>query len=207
MSSSLAPGEPGIRASLLKLYLEVVSAAAAEHAEAVHRALGPDAIARIVRARSADWLPMAWEVAILRAVHERSGDAGVRVLARALGRRAVEHPIFRTLFEVARVLLGVKPEAMLDVGNRGWTRATRDAGTSTLVRRGPGMGVVRFEGLPEPLRHRALFVKAGASGEVVLELVRDVAARSEVEYVDGSACAELRFSWERRPVLGGERRS
>jgi hypothetical protein len=186
--------EPAIRASFLKLYLRELPRIADDDEEAVREALGSEAIARIARTPAYDWLPITYEVAIVRAVHERRGDAGVHALGRGMGNAATRHAFLRTLIEAMVVMRGRRPETLFQIAMASWPRLIRNGGRNRYALLGPHEAIIWIEEFPEPMRYRPLFVRAAASVEVLLELAR-IRVTSAVEYHPEARRAELRFSW------------
>ncbi|HEX9241980.1 MAG TPA: hypothetical protein VF875_06010 [Anaeromyxobacter sp.] len=191
--------EPALRASLLQLYLrELPYAVPADDLAAVRAALGPAAITRIEHTPSFRWLPIALEVTILRTVQERRGDEGVRALGRAMGHAALRHAFLRILAEATILMRGRKPETLLELCVKGFGRATQHAGHPRLVMRGSREAVIRLENPPEPMRHRALYVRLGGSAEAALEELGRVTARSSVECDPGWARVDHVVWWTPR---------
>jgi hypothetical protein len=190
--------EPALRASLLQAYLRELPRAAPDDVAAVREALGRDAIARIERTPGHHFLPVALEVTMLRALHERRGDEGVRALGLVMGRVALRHALLRVVAEVSLVMSGRRPLAVLELTMKGWGKATQHAGVPTLAMRGPREAVIRMEPVLEPLRHRALFVRLGGSVEAALEDLGRVSAASSVECDPGWARVDNVFRWAPR---------
>jgi hypothetical protein len=191
--------EPLLRASLLQLYLrELPYAVSADDLAAVRAALGPEAIARIEHTASFRWLPIALEVTMLRTLHERRGDEGVRALGRTMGHAAMRHAFLRVLLEASVLMKGRRPEALLEFTLKGYARATQHAGHPRLFRRGPREAVIRMENPPVPMRHRSLFERLGGSVEATLEEVGRVTVRSAVECDPGWAYVDNLFWWTPR---------
>ena len=186
--------EPVVRASFLKLYLRELPRIAKDDEDSVREALGPEAITRIARTLAYEWLPITYEAAIVRAVHERRGDAGVHALGRGMGCAATRHAFLRTLIEAMIVMRGRRPETLFQIAMASWPRLIRNGGRNRYALLGPHEAIIWIEQFPDPMRYRPLFVRAAASVEVLLELAR-VRATSAVE-LDREACrAELRFRW------------
>jgi hypothetical protein len=186
--------EPAVRASFLKLFLRELPRIAKDDEDAVREALGPEAIALIARTPAYDWLPITYEVAIVRAVHERRGDAGVHALGRGMGSATTRHAFLRTLVEAMIVMRGRRPETLLQIAMASWPRLIRNGGRNRYALVGSREAIILIEELPEPMRYRPLYVRAAATVEALLELA-PVRATSTAE-LDREACrAELRFRW------------
>jgi len=170
--------EPEIRASLLKLYLARLDVRGKEEAAAARAALGADAVRRIERTRGNEWLPMAWEVSMLRAVHGMRGDEGVRELGRELGRAAIEDALLGPLVKAMLGMLGRRPDVLLQLSLAGWGTATRNAGRGSIIERTDGLARLAIDALPAALRERALLLRICGSVEALLEM-GGVAARAE----------------------------
>ena len=191
----MASDEPALRASLLQAYLREIARETPDDLGAVREALGAEAIARIEHDPGHGWLPIALEMTILRAVHARRGDEGVLELGRVMGHVAMRHALLRIVGEVSLVMSGRRPQAVLEFTLRGWEKATQNAGVPKLVMRGPREAVIRLAPVPEPLRHRALFVRLGGSVEATLGELCRVSATSAVELDPGWSWADTVFRW------------
>jgi hypothetical protein len=190
------PQEPALRASLLRLYLRHLAATRPDDAGAVREALGADAVARIERTPGHEWLPIALEVAIVRTIHERHGDTGVRALGRAVGRAAVDDAILQPLVRATITMLGRRPDVLLHIALAGWRIATRNACRIAVASRSDGEVRLLLDGIPPVMRERALFLRLGASCDALLEY-GGVAAESEVEWEPGASTAVIRVRWWR----------
>jgi hypothetical protein len=196
--------EPQLRASLLRLYLERLPSLDAEATAAARAALGAETIRRVERAAGHVWLPMAWELAILRAVHAARGDGAVRALGREVGRAALSNPILRPLVSAVLGMLGRRPEALVQLALAGWGVAVRDAGGAAIVARRGGELKIAYEGIPEVARHRAHLLRMCGSVEALLRS-GGVDARVEIgEWTEGAARAVYVVSWTRRGGREGE---
>jgi hypothetical protein len=191
------PEEPAVRTSLLRLYLRHLDGARPGDASAAREALGPEAVARIERTPGHEWLPMAYELAILRAIHARHGEEGVRALGRAVGRAAVDDALLRPLVRATLTMLGRRPDVLVHIALVGWRIATRNACRITVAARADGEVTLRFLGMPPVMRDRAMLLRMDGSLEALLDY-GGVAARSETTWEPGSADATVKVRWSRR---------
>lgn len=195
--------EPEIRASLLKLYLVRLPLRGVEDASAVREALGPEAIRRIEWAAGHDWLPLAFELTMLRVVRARRGDEGVRALGRDMGRAAVDDAFLRPLVAAMLVMLGRRPDVLLQLSQAGWRLATRNAGSFSVVSRRDGEVRMRFDAPPELLQDSVLLLRGAGSLEALFAY-GGVEARAEVEWTPGASAAVVVVSWRRGEGRSGK---
>jgi hypothetical protein len=191
-----AAEEPALRASLLRLYLRHLDAAHPDDAGAAREALGAEAVARIERAPGHEWLPISYEVAILRAIHARHGDEGARAVGRAVGRAAVDDAILRPLVRATLTMLGRRPDVLLHIALVGWRIATRNACRLAVASRADREVRLSVLDIPPVMRDRAMFLRMAGSLDALLEY-GGVAAASEVEWEPGSMRAAVRVRWSR----------
>jgi hypothetical protein len=188
--------EPALRASLLRLFLRHLDAARPGDASAVREALGAEAVARIERATGHEWLPIAWEVAIVRVLQARHGDEAPRAVGRAVGRAAVDDAILRPLVRATLTMLGRRPDVLLHIALVGWRIATRNACRMAIASRADGEARVSIRDIPPVMRDRAILLRMAGSLEALLEY-GGVAAAIDVEWEPGAASAFHRVRWSR----------
>jgi hypothetical protein len=188
--------EPQLRASLLRLYLSCIAVRSRDDSAAVRAALGPESVARIERAPGHDWLPMTLEVAILRAIHARHGDEGVRALGREVGHAAIGDGLLGRLLRATVTMLGRRPDVLVHIAIAGWSLATRNACRAAVASRTDGEVRIALEDLPGVMRERIVLLRLGGSTAALLEY-GVASAGSELEWAPGSARAELRLWWSR----------
>ncbi len=174
--------EPELRASLLKLYLERLPHVLGEDSAKVRDELGADAILRIERASASAWLPIAIEVALLRAVERLRGDDGVREVGRDVGLAATNNAILRPLVSAMLGMLGRRPDVLVQLAVAGWGLATRNAGRLRIASRVDGEVRIELFEIPEAMRDRALFLRMCGSIEA---LFAHGGVRAQVE-LDGA---------------------
>jgi len=188
--------EAELRASLLRLYLERVRVLGEEDLAAALDELGDEAAQRIRGTAGHDWLPVAFEIAILRSVQRRRGEEGVRELGRDVGRAAMGNAIMRPLVSATFGMLGRHPEALVQLAVAGMSVATRNAGRVRIVSRKNAEVRLLYGPIPEVCRDRALLLRYSGSIEAVLEQGR-VRARAELEWNPGEPSALFVVSWQR----------
>jgi hypothetical protein len=188
-----APPGAEIRGAVLRLYLDPAVTPSASLRAALRAALPEGAAARVERAGAAEWLPVEWEVAILRAIHAEGGDGAVLRTAAALARAARSTPVFRTLYAATLGVLGRSREAMVRVAVASWELGMRNAG-----RRGP----IESDGRAFRITHeelpaswdRLLVLRVCGSAEVMLEW-KGVAPRAEAEWTEGATRVVYVLTW------------
>lgn len=193
-----APGAPPrpapeIRAAILRLYLDPRTRLDAATRALLRGALPAEALQRMDRAGPSEWLPAAWEIAMLRAVHARGGDAAVRAVAGEVGRVARDVPVFRPLLSATLGMLGRHREALVRFLFASLDLSMRNAG-----RRGAVVGegrVVRLwhEDIPADAWDRTLNVRN--CGAIESLDVKGVAPRVDVDWTEGSARAVYTLTW------------
>ncbi|HEY6006362.1 MAG TPA: hypothetical protein VIV57_26015 [Anaeromyxobacter sp.] len=188
--------EPSVRASLLRLYLRHIDAARPGDATPVREALGAEAVARIERASGHEWLPIAYEVAILRALRARHGDEAPRAVGRAVGRAAVDDAILRPLVRATLIMLGRRPDVLVHIALAGWRIATRNACRLAVSSRADGEVRLSMVDIPPVMRDRAMLLRMDGSLEALLGY-GGVAAEVETDWEAGAAHATVRVRWSR----------
>ena len=186
--------EPSVRASLVKMVLRRATEVWPGDAAAIHAALGPDALARLDATPGYEWVPLAFEVAIVHAVHALHGDEGARRLGREIGLAGPQHPLLRPLVMATLGMLGRRPSALLEVAVSAWRVATRDAGGAARVLPSHGGAALELLNLPEVLRERPFLLRIGGATEALFELA-GLRTAVEVEWEEGASSAVLRLSW------------
>jgi hypothetical protein len=188
-----APPPPEIRAALLRLYLDPRVSCPPDLRAAMRAALPAEVVPRIERARFSEWLPAAWEIAMLRAVHAKGGDPAVRAVAVAVGRAARDVPIIRPLIAATFGMLGRRREALVRFLVASMDLSMRNAG-----RGGPVTGSGRVfqhthEDIPAAWWDRTLNIRnCGAIESLDLS---GPAPRVGVEWSEGSTRAVYTLTW------------
>jgi hypothetical protein len=190
---SVAPRPaPEIRAALLRLYLDPKVRCEAETRAAMRAALPDGALQRIERAGASVWLPVAWEIAMLRAVHARGGDAAVRAIGGEVGRLARDVPVFRSLLTAVLAMLAGHREILVRFLYASLDLAMRNAGRCGAIT-GEGK-VIRFsqEDLPASWDRTLNLRNCGAIAS--LELGGGT-PRVEAEWEDGASRVVYVLTW------------
>lgn len=189
-------GEPAARATLMRLLVRRATDLWPADEGALRAAVGEEGLARLARTPAYEWVPMAWEVAIVRSVHARYGDAGALRLGRELARAGADHALVRPIVSATVGMLGRrKPRAIADIIARVWSIATRDAGR-LVVSAPPGEVHLEHERLPPLLRERAFLLRIGAMAEGILGHV-GLETSLALEWEPGSPSARMRVAWRR----------
>ncbi len=186
---------PEIRAALLRLYLDPAVRCDADDRAAMRAALPPEALRRIELAGAVEWLPLAWEIAMLRAVHARGGDAAVRALGGEVGRAGLNVPIFRSLLQALLGMLGRHRELLVRFLVASLDLSMRNAGRHWRCRRrGPRDPARASRTMP------AGVVGPDASGLRTCGVIESLelsgtAPRVAFEWNEGSARAVYTLTW------------
>ncbi len=191
--AAAARPDPELRAALLRLYLSPAIRCDAGTRAAMRAALPEEALRRIALAAASEWLPLSWEIAMLRAVHARGGDAAVRAVTGEVGRVARDIPVFRPLLTATLGMLARHREVLVRFLLASIELSTRHAG-----RRGAVVGegrVVRFslEDIPAAAWDRTVNLRNCGAIEG-LEL-KGTAPRADVEWAEGSTRAVYTLTW------------
>ena len=160
---------------------------------AMRAAVSPDTLRRIERARATEWLPLAWEIALLRAVHARGGDEAVRAVAVAVGRAARRLPVFQPLFDAMIGMLGRHREilvrflvASLDLSMRNAGRRGAITGEGRVIR-------IVLEEIPAASWDRVVNLRN--CGAIESLDVNGISPRAEAEWVEGSTRVVYTLTW------------
>ncbi len=194
--------DPEVRASLLKLYLQRLPALGDDDCAAVRADLGPDTLGRIERAGARDWLPLAFEVAIVRAVHRRRGDEGARELGRDVARASFDHAVFRPLISAMLGMLGRRPDVLLQLAMAGWSVAVRNGGRWAITSRADGEVRLAHHDVPEVWRVRGASLRVCGAAEALLAH-GGLKAHVTVESAPDAPTARYTVSWGGRRRGGG----
>jgi hypothetical protein len=178
---------------VLRLYLDPAVPMAASLRASMRAALPEGADRRIEQAGAAEWLPVAWELAMLRAIHAAGGDAAVREVSAALARTTRGTALFRTLYGATLGLFGRSREALVRVAVGSWDLAMRNAGRRGTIEGDGRVFRIAQEDLPA-IWDRLLVLRVCGSAEVMLEW-NGVAPRAEAEWTPGSARVVYVFTW------------
>jgi hypothetical protein len=184
---------PEIRAALLRLYLDPAVRCDPDHRAAMRAAISPDALRRIELAGAVEWLPLAWEVAMLRAVHGRGGDEAVRALARELGRAGLNVPIFRSLLQAVLGMLGRHRELLVRFLFASFDLSMRNAGRHCPVVGAGRVIQLAIEDIPAGSWDRTVGLRA--RGVIESLDLSGTAPRVAFEWNEGSARAVYTLTW------------
>ena len=177
---------PSVRARHLKTNLEALDRL--PEREAVRCLLAEQLLRGIAQAHGFDWLPIAWDVAIVRAVHAALGPEAQDAFARSLLLESFDGPLLGSLVRTAVNLFGLDADRWVRWIPKGWALVFRDCGSWTIEAARVGEIRLRLDGLPRVCLEdllwprsvasslSALQVRVGVPGETVLEAA-DVARR------------------------------
>jgi len=178
-----------IRALQLKQDLQALVALGSDSASLIIADLPARDLRQIEQAAPFDWLPIAIDLELCRAVHAAAGDEGSRAWGRATVRLGIEHSMLKPVFEASVRLFGLTPMALLRLAPLVWRSTFREAGRFqvTMV---PGQAAsLRLIDLPEVMRVRPFLLTVAGCCEAVFDMVHGTGA---IELVD-PAGGEPRF--------------
>ncbi|OGQ11712.1 MAG: hypothetical protein A2138_15715 [Deltaproteobacteria bacterium RBG_16_71_12] len=138
-------GEPRIRAGYSKASLMAVARLGPRVQRAVHAAL-PDILDVVRNAGHGDWLPVDFNVRVVREVCKAAGPSALRDWHRRTVFDAVQGPLLQPLWSAVVNLFGLTPSMTLRRAPLGWELVYRDCGLLTVVPRGANEMQLRVEG-------------------------------------------------------------
>ena len=184
---------PEIRAALLRLYLDPAVRCDADDRAAMRAALPPEALRRSELAGAVEWLPLAWEIAMLRAVHARGGDAAVRALGGEVGRAGLNVPIFRSLLQALLGMLGRHRELLVRFLVASFDLSMRNAGRHCAVVGAGRVIQLAIEDVPAGSWDRTVGLRT--CGVIESLDLGGTAPRVAFEWNEGSARAVYTLTW------------
>ena len=181
--------EPAVRARHLKSTLAAADRTPAR--AAIRDAMAAPVIDCIAASSGFDWLPVEYDVALVRAIHGALGDAGHDAFSRAVILEAFDGLLLGPIVRLALAVKGRDPDAWIRWVPKAWPLVFRNCGSWTLGAAVPGEARLTLEGLPpvcfdDPVwTHSvassvsALLARVGVVGSTRLE-ARDPAQRGDL---------------------------
>ena len=173
--------------------------------ELIRERVGATLLAEIEGASGTDWLPVAYDVVLARALEEVLGASGLAAFNREMMLQSFSGPLLRALVELSRAFLDLDAGAWASWVPRGWQLMFKDCGRWTVVRRGEGEVTLTLAGMPSVCATDGVWPRSvasalsgilpavGATGTVALERI-DPAA--------GTAVYAMRWRPGRPPTAG-----
>jgi hypothetical protein len=139
------------------------------------------------------FIPVAWDLALVRAIREELGEEQLRRVSREMMSASLRGPLLGGLVRGAQALFGITPNALFHWAGNAWSHVTRECGTLALEAEEPAAAVLRFEAMPSELTEpdylaavgatlSAVFVICGVEGRVELIDARPDGARFRAEW-------------------------
>jgi hypothetical protein len=186
-----------MRAAHIKENLAAVHDLPADQAAAVLAACGPELVRSIEDAARVAWLPVEVDVALTLAVHQATGDAGVRRWSRQTLLKTSQQPLLRTVVEAGVRIFGMTPRGLYRWVPHGWGTIYREGGELTFEARAGDSAVLIHHDIPAPMRSLPYLVGMAGAFEAVLDLAQ-ADGEVELEYVEPSNRALYEIRWRPR---------
>ena len=186
---------PEMRAAQLKEDLPALSELGEAPAAAILARLDPEVLRRIEAATRVDWLPLAVDLALVRAVRDEVGDDGLRRWGRAAARRNA-NALFRPLIEAAVRLFGFTPAGVFRFLPQAWKAAFRGCGELRVDPVSHGELRIVLVAPPDAARDPAFLASIAGAFEVVYETC-GMDGRVQVERVEPGEVV-FRATWTPR---------
>lgn len=150
--------EPMMRAAYLQENLTAVVGLGEDVGARVRQNLPEGLASRIERALRTDWLPLADDVALTRAIVAVVGIKGLREVNRLAVRRSFEGPLLAPIVKGAVTLFGATPMALIRMAPRSFHHIHRDAGDWQVDAIDHGATLV-WSDLPESIRALPVYLE------------------------------------------------
>lgn len=141
-------GVPSVRAKFTQMTLSDLSTLGVEEEERIRKQLAPGTVRRIEDAGALEWIPVALDVELTRAMFLVMGREKARRYFRDNLRQAAEGPILHSFVQAALRLFGMTPAAMVKITPRGWKQLFRDCGEFEAEIPGDGEAILHWRELP-----------------------------------------------------------
>ncbi len=170
--SPAMPDDPRIRASHVQGTLQTLARRAPDELERVLARLDPLVHAGLCEALKGSYVPAAWDVALVEAMHAELGAAGTRAILRGMMNASLAGPLLGGLLRTAQTLFGRSPGGLLRWAGHAYAHVTRQCGTVTVEREAPEEVRLVLDGMPASLASpRYLDAIVGAI-EAIFDLCR-----------------------------------
>ncbi len=186
---------PRIRASHCKGTLRAIQAVAPGAAGRVLAGLPRPVREGLAGATGVDFLPAAWDVALVDAIEEAVDPATARRIYRTTMVDALGGPLLGSLVAGALQLFGASPGGLYRWAGRGFGHVCQGCGALTLREVGERSAVLSLDGMPPELATPRYLAAIGATLEAVLDVCRADGAVATAPRADG---ARFEVRWEPR---------
>ncbi len=185
-------GAPAVRARHMKSLLATVDRLPATEAEAVRRRVEPTVLAGIADASGVEWLPVAWNVALTRAIHDALGVERFRRFFRAEQLESFRGPLLKYVVDGVIHLLGIDLGSWVRWIPKGWGLVFRDCGSWSVGAVEPGRATLLLDALPPECFDDAVWHDSVAAS---LEALLDLASSDGSLTVEGVDRAQRRVAF------------
>jgi hypothetical protein len=185
---------PSVRARHLRANLDAVDRL--PEREAIRCRLSEEILRGIAGAHGIDWLPVAWDVALVRAMHAAMGAEAQHAFARTLLLESFDGPLLGPLVRAAIAMFGLDAGSWVRWIPKGWALMFRRCGTWSVERAARGDVLLRLEGLPPVCLEDLLWLRSVASSLSALQARVGVPGETVLEEADAvRRIARYRVRW------------
>lgn len=161
---------PRIRASHCKGTLRAIYAVAPASTAGILAALPAQVREGLAGATGVDFLPAAWDVALVRAIEAQVDAPTARRIYRTTMVDALGGPLLGGLVRGALQVFGASPGGLYRWAGRGWGHVCQGCGTLRLEEVGERSAVLVLDGMPPALAVPPYLAAVGATLEAVLDV-------------------------------------
>lgn len=126
--------EPSVRTRHMRAFAEAIAALPSSHVEAIRRRGGAGTFEAIERGDVGEWVPTAWNVQWVEAVHAVVGEQLFERFFRDLTRRDFDTSLYKSFVAGALRLFGNKPSVLVRRIPAGYSMMWKDSGELQLSR-------------------------------------------------------------------------
>ncbi len=188
---------PSVRARHMKELLAAVRKLPAADAARVDALVPADVRRRIDDATGVEWLDLADDLVVTRAVHDGLGPARFQRFFREQQVEAFSGPLLRIVVEAGLRVFRVDPASFAGWIARGWGLVFRDCGTVIVERGVPGEARLRLTGLPPACATDEIWVRSVAhSLDAVFDVARTRGECTVAAHDPARGEATFRLAWK-----------
>jgi hypothetical protein len=171
-----------------------------ESAAAVLAHFGRDAARAVEESTGLEWLPLAENVRLTRAVHEALGQEASDRFFRAQLLQSFEGPLFRALVDGAIHLFGLEPASWARLVPSGWGLVFRDCGRWDVARAARGEVILTLADVPPACTVDAVWPRSvAASLGAIVDMAKAPGEATLAEFEAGAPALRVALRWSARP--------
>lgn len=159
-----------VRAYHVRDVLRILAEGDREREARIRARLGAEALATLETAHRLAWIPGLIDVALWRAIHDETGDDGVRRTARTVGVRHVQTGHLSGLLQGVVQLFGLTPAGIVRWIPRGFAEVHRGVGELRIAEVHEGLARLVLEDLHPSLAGEPWLLAVAGSFELALEV-------------------------------------